>query len=1157
MRNVILNQVKLRRVKARPDFFVLAIVAVAVGMTLFSTASVIIAAEAVKTRAWPHPGYARIVFDWPKRVTFDAKIQGGQLTVTFADSFETSFGSIEKHLSKYITATTPGPDSRSVAFALTNEFRLQTRRRGNSIVVDLIDQDPPAKPDTAQNKPDQPTRVQARAAQNSEVGVRTGLHAGYTRLVFDWPANTNYTANKSGESINLSFQSESMAAIAGIAKRPPQRIKTITQLRADNRLKINIAVPAEARMRHFRAGTKVVVDILSSGAPSPSRAQIASAAPKTKSPVDPNKKKRASAATEAVVSTRPAATRAPTPLIPVAVKQAASASSSNIRPEISAEEGGDDGEADGEQAVVAADIAPPPEPPAKLPEAIQVSIDGTADVPRIEVTPVPGVATAVFPRAGYLWLVIDAKIPTNVDEIPERLAGSVFLVEQRPHISATVLRIRARDDLFPLWVTDADDWALELVPRAVPPRAPVIVRREPDSQLGARVVLAVDKTGNRLTVEDPEVGDTMFVVPVNSPSGVVAGRSFLQFAIAASSRGVVVTPFADDIGVRLVRSGVEVSSDSGLLISDTVAGNSTLGGSAVSPRPAVEPAAQSQTGSSETDASKEGEEAAKPSLPDSIFRYAEWRQRPGQTFMEARDEATSKAVVTVRALRNPPRWDLTRLYFANGMAVEALGVMRLVVENDPLAVEDPVFRGIRGVAQMQMTRYDEAEPNIFYSALDGDPGIHLWRGAWHAFHENWLEAHQEFIIAGENAFALFPPKERATLRIAAVKAALEQEDFESTDLILTSLVAEAPTDALRAQAQLLVARAKDILEDPLGAMEAVATAIAYDDRLGRAEGNYLKTELQLKYDEIKPDEAIKRLEALRFAWRGGDYEFKLLNRVANLQIDQERFSDALKSLREIITYFPDDDASKEAGSRMDELFRDLFLNGRANNLDPINALALFFDFRELTPGGRDGDQMIRILADRMAAVDLLDGAAQLLDHQVKFRLRGEPKARVGARVAVIHLLDQKPSQALRILRASRWVNLPKELDAERRLLEARALVELDRDDEALKLIEADATRSAELIRSEIHWRRKEWVKVAASLESILGDRWKAEAPLGEIEQTQVLRVAVALTFEDNRAGLDSLRRRYNPKMQAGANASGFDLLTGNFDRTKTAFRELS
>ena len=164
--------------------------------------------------------------------------------------------------------------------------------------------------------------------------------------------------------------------------------------------------------------------------------------------------------------------------------------------------------------------------------------------------------------------------------------------------------------------------------------------------------------------------------------------------------------------------------------------------------------------------------------------------------MEARDEAMSKTAVTVRALRNPPRWDLTKLFFANGMAVEALGMMRLLEENDPLAVEYAVFRGIRGVAQMQTSRYDEAEPNIFYSALDADPGVHLWRGAWHAFQENWIEAHQEFVIAGDSAFTVFPPKERAILRIAAVRAALEQEDIEAADLILTALVDEAPTDVL-------------------------------------------------------------------------------------------------------------------------------------------------------------------------------------------------------------------------------------------------------------------------------------------------------------------------------------------------------------------------
>ena len=95
----------------------------------------------------------------------------------------------------------------------------------------------------------------------------------------------------------------------------------------------------------------------------------------------------------------------------------------------------------------------------------------------------------------------------------------------------------------------------------------------------------------------------------------------------------------------------------------------------------------------------------------------------------------------------------------------------------------------------------------------------------------------------------------------------------------------------------------------------------------------------------------------------------------------------------------------------------------------------------------------------------------------------------------------------------------------RRHLEARALVQLGREDAAIKLLGRDATRKAELIRSEIHWRRNKWGKVAASMESILGERWQAETPLDEIEQTQVLRLAVSLTFENNRAGLDTLRRR--------------------------------
>ena len=65
----------------------------------------------------------------------------------------------------------------------------------------------------------------------------------------------------------------------------------------------------------------------------------------------------------------------------------------------------------------------------------------------------------------------------------------------------------------------------------------------------------------------------------------------------------------------------------------------------------------------------------------------------------------------------------------------------------------------------------------------------------------------------------------------------------------------------------------------------------------------------------------------------------------------------------------------------------------------VEALGLFYDYRELTPIGRRGDEMIRRLTDRLVAVDLLDQAAELLQHQVDHRLQGAARAQVATPAA--------------------------------------------------------------------------------------------------------------------------------------------------------------
>ena len=96
-----------------------------------------------------------------------------------------------------------------------------------------------------------------------------------------------------------------------------------------------------------------------------------------------------------------------------------------------------------------------------------------------------------------------------------------------------------------------------------------------------------------------------------------------------------------------------------------------------------------------------------------------------------------------------------------------------------------------------------------------------------------------------------------------------------------------------------------------------------------------------------------------------------------------------------------------------ETFDALFLAGKGDALPAIDALGLFYDFRELTPIGRRGDEMIRRLADRLVSVDLLDQAAELLQYQVDNRLQGAARAQVATRLAVIYLMNHKPDRRWR------------------------------------------------------------------------------------------------------------------------------------------------
>ena len=299
---------------------------------------------------------------------------------------------------------------------------------------------------------------------------------------------------------------------------------------------------------------------------------------------------------------------------------------------------------------------------------------------------------------------------------------------------------------------------------------------------------------------------------------------------------------------------------------------------------------------------------------------------------------------------------------------------------------------------------------------------------------------------------------------------------------------------------------------------------------------------------------IAELETLTAVWRGDETEIEALQLLARLYTEEQRYRDAFHVMRTALLAHPEfrDDAPHpgRGGGRPSTRCSSA---GKGDALPAIEALSLFYDFRELTPIGRRGDEMIRRLADRLVAVDLLDQAAELLQHQVDHRLQGAARAQVATRLAVIYLMNRKPDRALAALRATRIADLSNELRNQRLLLEARALSDIGRHDLALE-VDRQYRRAAK--RSGCAptscGRRKRWREAAEQIELLLRRalaRVRRRSPTPSAPTSCAPRSA--MRSARTRSASARLREKYAAKMADGPDRRAFEVVD-RADRQPTA-----
>ena len=705
---------------------------------------------------------------------------------------------------------------------------------------------------------------------------------------------------------------------------------------------------------------------------------------------------------------------------------------------------------------------------------------------------------AVFRRGEAVWVVFDTPAKIDISGAPHGFR-QVSKIQAVQGADFTAVRIVAPPDIVASAVGQGAQWTVVLGPRAEP-STPVKITRD-DAAPIATLTAAVAGSTRVVWIPDPVVGDRIGAVTALGPAkGLVAPRRLVDMTLLSSAQGLAVEPLVEDLSISTDGDLVSLGRPRGLDLS------------ARSAHPIVETAVTLP------------QPAARPGLID----FAGWSATGSEGFLSRYDSlqrGASDETVGGKDGSVAARMALARFLVGSELSFEAIGVLNLAAKAQQNLLSDAEFRGLRGAARVMAGRYKEAQADFSSPTLADDPASSLWRGYIAAKLGQWAEARQAF-ASGAVSLYQFDGKWRARFARADAEAALELKQYAVADSQIQTALGVAVDPVEQLDTRLVQARIFEAEGQQTRAL-AIFQAIAKCNVDSVAAPALLHaTRIQLDSAAITPMKAAEVYDGLRYRWRGDATELDTIRALGNIYLSLGRYREALEALRSAGKRLPDLPQAVGLQSDLLNAFRSLFLDGMADGLQPIQALALFYDFKELTPVGADGDLMVRKLARRLIDVDLLTQAAQLLKYQADNRLDGVPRAEVATDLATIDLMNRRPEDALAAINASRSSLLPNALAAQRRVVEARAWLQLGQFDHAMEILGSDKSADAGAIRGEVAWKKRDWSNAAATFDQMLGERHKTPTPLTGEEESRLLRAAIAYSLAGDDAGLGRLRERF-------------------------------
>ncbi|HUY67858.1 MAG TPA: hypothetical protein VMV79_00975, partial [Alphaproteobacteria bacterium] len=763
------------------------------------------------------------------------------------------------------------------------------------------------------------------------VVVRAGVHRDFERLVFDWPRAASYSLKQSGTQVTIEFAAAGQADLRPADKVHLKIVRDLSfHAAANGHLVVTFQTGAHGRASSFRDGRSVVVDIRAAKTKEPpSREAKAPALPPQK-PATPEaapKIVEASATPPKAIPNPPAGNQ---PATPAPASTAASTAETANQPAA---------------APAAPSATPPPleAPPAAAPapaKPASMPVIGEGSQLVASLDPHVVARAVVWQRAGYGYIVFDRKFTLTPDALAAGQPPALVDLEPLELANASGFRFLTPPSVDVRATRVGTVWQIYMSKQHLDVPVSTALVAQPDFALGARFLLPLPDAPTPIRMTDPVVGDDLILVPLRLTEAFTVARRMADFLVLPAAQGLVIKPLNDKLWVRAVSDGIEISAPNGLHISSAA-----------------------DTGASQESAQKQRAAAAGKSL----FDFAGWKGRPGETFTEIRQRLQQTVVDVPESERNRARLDLARFYFANGNGAEARALLHYLAILVPDLLTHADFMALYGASEILAWRPADGLADFDNPQLAGQPEIELWSAVAHADLRDWKRAEGEFSDT-QNLLGGYPEPFYSRFSILSVESALAVGKWREAKDWLDRLENGNHRSVIDPEIEYLhgVIDSKD---NRLDSAEELWQEVTHsNDRLYAVRAELALIDLAVAEGRMTPKKAADRLESLRFAWRGDDLEFDILRRLGDFYIKAHDIKQGLNTLDQAVRLYPKSPQVPAVQAEMSKVFTGVFLDNLAPDLSAVDAFTLYHKFHGLMPEGADGAAIIRNLAERLVSI---------------------------------------------------------------------------------------------------------------------------------------------------------------------------------------------